>query len=144
MARESLSHGTPPSGSARMATGPTSWTSLRRCRPSSSTTTADDSVAEAATESLRNAPPMRSASRTAHSSTWTSSTPSRRRRTMPLSVPEDKSITGSGYYNSHYGDARSLMERIQRMFETDMPLEDSANPYADGTHYKITVTVEEV
>lgn len=63
---------------------------------------------------------------------------------MALSVPEDKSITGSGYYNSTYGDVRSLMERIQRMFDTDMPLDDRVDPYRDGTDYKITVTVEEL
>lgn len=63
---------------------------------------------------------------------------------MALSVPEDKSITGSGYYNSQYGDVRSLMERIQRMFDTDMPLDDGPGGWGSGRAYKITVTVEEV
>lgn len=64
---------------------------------------------------------------------------------MALGVPEDRKIVGEGYYHTGYGDARSLMERIQRMFETDMPLdsESLAGSYL-GESYKITVTVEEV
>lgn len=63
---------------------------------------------------------------------------------MALSVPEDRKIVGEGYYHTGYGDARSLMERIQRMFETDMPLDDVISRYNDGADYKITVTVEEL
>ena len=63
---------------------------------------------------------------------------------MGLRIPDDISITASGYYNSAHGDVRSLMERIQRMFETDMPLDDEINPYSYGDDYKISVTVTKV
>ena len=63
---------------------------------------------------------------------------------MGLRIPDDISITASGYYNSAHGDVRSLMERIQRMFETDMPLDDEYNLHGGGNDYKISVTVTKV
>lgn len=64
---------------------------------------------------------------------------------MPLSVAEEKKVSGHGYYTSSVFNARDLLDNISGEIDNAYALEvDEPHVWGDEKTFKVTLIVEEV
>lgn len=64
---------------------------------------------------------------------------------MPLSMAEEKKVSGHGYYTSSVFNARDLLDNISGEVDNAYALEvDEPHPWGGVKVFKVTITVEEV